>query len=420
MDCVPRSVRSLLAAAAALVGSLLVLATACIAWASTASAAGPPIVRDQLFGAGSGVASVGETVPGYREAAAMGVAPDGRILVAGEAAFGDGSAVVRFDAGGLLDHSFGAGSGYVGLPGVSGINSLAVADTGGAAVLSRRTTVTRVGPEGAIDATFGTGGSVSLPDLDPSFSSLHFWSLDALADGDLLAAGIRFNSTRMVVVRLLPDGHLDTSFGEGGLRTLGLGPNPSSGALAMAIEEDGDIVLAGYAHHDPAVARLLPDGSPDLTFGSGGVSAPHAFIGEATALALGLDGSILVAGNARRRAGKESEDLLLRFGPDGTLDRSFGTAAQRTPERGGYNVPIAVLSSHGHVFVATKDHGPALRVYGPDGREGASLAEVGGVPWNRFAGTAATLDHGDLILASTPKHRPGQGDVQVERFRVGP
>ena len=417
MNSVPRSVR-LPFSAPALRGSMLVLTTACIAWASTASAAGPPIARDQHFGGGSGVASVGETVPGYREAAAVGVAPDGGILVAGEASFGGGSAVVSFGAGGLLDRGYGAGSGYVGLPGVSGINSLAVDDSGGAAVLSQRTTVTRVGPEGALDASFGTGGSASLPDLDPAFAALHFWSLAALADGGLLAAGIRFNSTRMAVIRLLPDGHLDRSFGDGGLATLGLGPNPSSGALAMAVERDGDIVLAGYAHHDPAVARLLPDGSPDRSFGSGGVSAPHGFVGEATALALGRGGAILIAGNARRRTGGGSEDLLLRFGPDGTLDRSFGTAAHRTPERGGYNFPIAVLPSHGHVFLVTKDHGPVLRVYGPDGREGAWLARVDGVPRNRFFGTAATLDRGDLILASTPKHRPGQGDVQVERFRV--
>jgi uncharacterized delta-60 repeat protein len=381
----------------------------------------PPLQRELLFGGGeSGFASVGESVPGYHEAAAVAVAPDGGILVAGDGGEG-GGAIVRFKAGGRLDRPYGGGAGYVALPGVSGINAMAVASDGGAAVLSQRQTLTRVTAAGVLDTSFGAGGTVSLPALGPAFEPLHLWSVAFLPNGDLLAAGIRFGSPRMVVVRLLPDGAVDPSFGEGGLTTLGFGSNPNAGATAMAVEPDGDIVLAGYAHRDLALARLLPDGAPDPSFGTHGISALPTFVGQATALAPRTDGSLLVVGyGARRDAPDQRENFLLRFGSDGTLDRSFGSAARRMPEGRAYATPIAVLPTHGHVFVATVGHGPSLRAYRADGLEGGRLGDVKGVPRERFFGTAVTLDRGKLLLAWTPAHQPTRGAPRLERFRVRP
>lgn len=403
---------------ASLVSVAVVFAAASLAHVPGALAlAPPPISLDQLFGS-YGVAAVGESIPAYREAAAVAVTSDGGILVAGENGYARGGAVVRFRRDGLLDRSFGGGSGYVEVPGASGINSLAVDGAGGSALLSQRTTVTRITANGAIDTSFGQGGSVALPQLGPAFASLHFWSLTTLPDGGLLAAGIRFGSPRMVVVRLLPNGSLDPAFGDGGLAIVGFGRNPNSGALAMAVQSNDDIILGGYAHGVPAVARLLPDGSRDPSFGHRGVSAPRGLVGEATALALEPDGSILLVGTGRRRGSKDSENLLLRFRLDGTLDRRFGTAAGPTPVHGDYATPTTVLPTGNHIFVVTKGHGPSIRVYRPNGTEGGWLAHVSGVPRDRFSGTAGALEDGKLIFAWTPKHQPNRGTIRVERFRV--
>jgi uncharacterized delta-60 repeat protein len=398
--------------------ALVATAFACFTGPVGALADAPPPLRlDHAFGDGTGVATVGETIPGYREGVALGVAPGGDILAAGEDGYDGNAALVEFDAGGILDSSYGGGSGRVELPGVDGVNGMALDRSGGAAVLSQRTDLTRVTGAGTIDTGFGEDGTVSLPTLAPGFSEFHFWAVAILPDDDVLVAGIGFGSPRMVVLRLLPDGSLDHSFGDDGLAMVGsAAANPNAGAFAMATLQDGDILLGGYAHHDLALARLLPDGSPDPGFGEDGLSTARGIDGQATALAPRPDGSVLAVGYGVRH--DQRENLLLRLEPDGAVDPTFGSAARRMPERGGYATPIAVLPSHGHTFVATVGHGPSLRVYGRGGREGRRPGGVEGVPSDRFSGTAATLDHHYLLFLWTPKHQPTRGIIRLERFSV--
>jgi hypothetical protein len=61
-------------------------------------------------------------------------------------------------------------------------------------------------------------------------------------------------------------GQLDPTFGDGG-KIVGLAGS------AMVVQPDGKIVLAGtfasWISMEFAVMRLLPDGTPDATFGTG-------------------------------------------------------------------------------------------------------------------------------------------------------
>ena len=401
-------------ASAALFAAVLASLTAPV---EASAGASPPLLLDQDFGS-AGIASVGETVPGFREGVALGVTPGGGILVAGEDGYDGNSALVKFDAEGSNDTSYGGGTGHVELPGVDGANAMALDPSGGAVVLSQRTTLTRVTGAGAIDTGFGEDGTVFLPTLAPSFAQLHFWAVAILPDDDVLVAGISFGSPRMVVLRLLPDGALDPSFGEDGLATVGSGAaDPNAGALTMVTLGDGDILLGGYADHDLALARLLPGGSPDPSFGRHGLATAR-IVAQATALAPRPDGSVLAVGYGARH--DRRENLLLHFESDGTLDPIFGSAAHLMPERGGYATPIAVLPTHGHIFVATGGHGPSLRTYDHQGREVHRPAADRGVPTDRLFGTAATLDRGDLLFLWTPKHNPTRGSIRLERFRAEP
>jgi uncharacterized delta-60 repeat protein len=124
-------------------------------------------------------------------------------------------------------------------------------------------------------------------------------------------------------------GNLDPSFGSGGVVTQTSGMNLG----AIAVQPDGKIVVAGDATMATgfALARYLPDGSPDPSFGDGGFvetnlypPASYAFI---EAIALQADGKIVVAGTSD---GLESENVLdqftlARYNPNGSLDTSFGT-----------------------------------------------------------------------------------------------
>jgi uncharacterized delta-60 repeat protein len=397
----------------------LLLLVVAIDLAAPVLAASAPIALDPGFGRG-GVVSAGSAIPDYREAAALAIAPNDEILVAGEnSSPSGGAALVRYRPDGTLDPVFSGGAGYVHLPGVDGIDALAVDEGGDALLLSQRTTISRIASNSEIDESFGDHGTVRISQLDPRFASLHFWSLAVLPDNSVLAAGIRFGSPRMVVVRLLPAGGLDMSFGEGGLVTLGFGRARQSGAFQMAVQPDGDIVLGGYADGAPALARLLPDGAPDSSFGHNGRPiAPRWRPGKATGLAILPGGGILLAGTGRTLGDSGVGILLLRYGRQGRLDPGFGSAESPVGPTGRGAEPIAVLPAGRRILAITRGRGPAIHAYRPDGRAAQSLMQVPGVPRNRFFGTTAALQHGKLVLAWTPKHRPGAGAIQLERFAV--
>jgi len=96
----------------------------------------------------------------------------------------------------------------------------------------------------------------------------------------------------------------------------GLAGASSASAALMVVQSDGKIVLGGTTPLSSGyLARLLPNGEPDPSFGIGGIAVDHRLGGVQT-VALDPDGSILAAG---------SSWSLARYSPEGRLDTSFGT-----------------------------------------------------------------------------------------------
>jgi len=99
----------------------------------------------------------------------------------------------------------------------------------------------------------------------------------------------------------------------------------SVGNFAMAVQPDGKIVVAGGGGLAPeggkefgAVARYLPNGGLDRSFGGGDGVALMRQQRPFTAVAVQENGRILVASPLGGRAG------LMRLLPNGALDKSFG------------------------------------------------------------------------------------------------
>ena len=110
---------------------------------------------------------------------------------------------------------------------------------------------------------------------------------------------------------------LDPTFGEGGRVTTGL----PGGAVAMALQPDGKIVLVGGLR----MARYESDGDLDPSFGDAGVVEivfNGGLLDEAHGVAIQPDGRILVAGVTR--VGAQDDFAVNRYLADGTLDGSFG------------------------------------------------------------------------------------------------
>jgi uncharacterized delta-60 repeat protein len=175
---------------------------------------------------------------------------------------------------------------------------------------------------GGLDSTFGDGG----------------WAITEVPHYRQTSDAVLQPDGRIVVIasaagnelaawRLQSNGAPDPSFGGDGLATIAF--ERPSGAWAAALQPDGKLVLVGYAGGRVAVARLMPNGEPDASFGVGGsttIRLEKKAAGDDVAIA--SDGSIIVGvsfveGRPPYRYGIGT--VLLRLDPQGTLDTTFGS-----------------------------------------------------------------------------------------------
>ena len=168
-------------------------------------------------------------------------------------------------------------------------------------------------PDGNLDGTFGSGGivktSIGSSTDDP-------YALVQQADGKLVAAGSAWNGSDfdLALVRYLADGSLDGTFGSGGIVTTPIGSGQEN-AYALVQQADGKLVVAGYAGSNPdfALVRYLADGSLDGTFGSGGIVTTPIGSSEdfAQALVQQADGKFVAAGATLN--GGNNDFALVRY-----------------------------------------------------------------------------------------------------------
>jgi uncharacterized delta-60 repeat protein len=237
--------------------------------------------------------------------------PDGKLVFAGDCFDCDGeqrAVAMRLTATGALDTTFGNG-GWFDVIADSSVSINAVAlDAQGRIVLGGvrepddsaydRPWFVRLMPNGALDTGFGEAGIAWFPEV-PTFNN--DWSGRAMAiqrDGSILLA---LGNGAGALVRVTAQGILDAGFGEAGF--LSLEREEGTDIRAVAVGSDARIVFAGTIHHtgggfDHYVGRLLPDGSFDDTFDGNGVLRIDMTPGEddgARATAL-VDGRPVIAG----------------------------------------------------------------------------------------------------------------------------
>lgn len=189
-------------------------------------------------------------------------------------------------------------------------------------------------PSGALDPSFGTGGKV-LTWLSDTLSSVAENGRIALQpDGRIVVICNAFINAGFVgaVLRYLPDGTLDNTFNGDGI----LFDNSSAVTVygSISIQPDGRLVVAGMQRASGGVgaclvARYMPDGSPDPSFGSNGralLSVPGMSVDGVSAASLQPDGRILVAG--RIINGTYMDHFMARFTTTGQPDSGFGTGGR--------------------------------------------------------------------------------------------
>jgi uncharacterized delta-60 repeat protein/CSLREA domain-containing protein len=265
----------------------------------------------------------------------------GKITVAGMSFAGSKLMVARYNSNGTLDATFGVGGRVVSSPaGLSFAVDVVLNADGSTFVTGVGTSsgvaVVKLQANGTLDSSFGVGG-VSSHVLDPNYS-FGVGDVAQQADGKIVITATGSPSSgneRFYVVRMNLDGTLDSTFDGDGYTLIDFGvlvQRPE----AVKIQPDGKIVVTGRVeptgtnNSDWATVRLNSNGSLDTTFsGDGKVTVSFASEDLVHDLAILPDGKILLVGGAFV-SGNGRDRGFARLNVDGTLDNSFGTAGKFT------------------------------------------------------------------------------------------
>lgn len=311
---------------------------------------------------GSGGVAIDVTTPGHARAVAVQPS-DHKIILLGGLQDAHSFTFMRFDQDVTHIEWFGFNFGYAG-GGVDSDDSassivldasekMIMAGTSDAGAGSNhKFAFVRFNPNFSMDSTFNGGGAVpgvKLVDFFGNENILHAMVLDA--GGKILAVGDANNGTNndFALVRLNPDGSLDSTFGTGGQVTTDTSAGINSHANALALQADGKILVAGIdGTGRPIVIRYNSDGTLDSSFGSGGIAIVNV-AGGLTGIAVQSNGNIAACG----RLSNTDDFGLIHLTADGSPDTSFGTAGILfTDFLGGVDVARAVLVQQDDRIVA--------------------------------------------------------------------
>jgi uncharacterized delta-60 repeat protein len=308
---------------------------------------------------------------------AVVVQSDGKIVVAGGAyplfTFAGDFKVARYNPDGSLDTSFGAGGIVTTIFPGDGSFAFALALQSDGKIIAAGTdfvdfnpgdmsdtdfALARYNPDGSLDTTFGNGGITTTDFLgaeDDVFSVL------IQPDGKIVAVGSAnspFDYYDFAAARYLANGTLDATFGISGKVRTDFGNNDLDIAYAAALQPDGKIVSAGTTVFDFgvqqqfALTRSNSNGTLDTTFGTGGLVLIDfaSFAQSAYAALIQPDGKIITVGYPNTES-EDSDFLLARCNPNGSLDPSFGVGGKVRTSFGDLNAGAfgAVLQPDGKI-----------------------------------------------------------------------
>lgn len=284
---------------------------------------------------------------------------------------------------------------------------------------------------GDLNPGFGSGGVVTTP---INKANAQAYGITTDKSGRFLVAG-RFEKdktgkSKCTLVRYLPDGSLDTTFGKKGTGIVNSCADDTgeSGFETVRVDSKNRIVVAGSSSVDGsgpgvfAVSRYLEDGTLDRHFGTKGVV--HTLLTgsdeQSIAFSIVIDSKDQIIAAGASSLSEKPQAGIVRYMENGKLDKSFGTDGiilKSDPDKSVLAFAVA-LDSTDHLLVAGEKSGLTDELfvsrYSSTGAEDASFGTGGEFSTSLVSGfwaNAFTIDSAD---------RPMIGGVEEssEKFTV--
>lgn len=219
------------------------------------------------------------------------------------------------------------------------------------------TEVLRLNSDGTLDTTFGVNGVATVPTTFSEYDN-DDWQFGFEPDGAIIVLD------NAQLVRLTSAGAIDTSFGGGGSVEFADAARPLWNA-ALNVQPDGKVLVIGIVSPqtsvtEAAVLRFKDDGTPDLSFGDDG---------EATITSSQTKLTLNILGQAVAPSGQidlylqtsldgvwDSRTNVVQLNSNGTLNRKFGNKgiANAALMSGGTSlVGSMVVDGSGNIIVAS-------------------------------------------------------------------
>jgi uncharacterized delta-60 repeat protein len=249
----------------------------------------------------------------------------------------------------------------------------------------------RYRPNGALDSSFAGDGRVTTRFKEGAATA---GSLTIGSNGRIVVAGTtcaQFDQCDFALARYRPNGDLDRAFGRGGRVTTDFAGNVD-GASSAVIDSHGRIILAGGTGppdatsgrdaFDFALARYLPNGSLDPSFGIDG-KVTTDLGGQDAAASVTVDAQDRIIADGTSCSSTQCDFAVARYRAGGQLDPAFGndgSVTTRFPNGPGGAVSVT-LDSRGRIVAAGTSGGAAetfaLARYTPRGELDPSFGAHG-------------------------------------------
>ncbi|MCL2302359.1 MAG: T9SS type A sorting domain-containing protein [Lentimicrobiaceae bacterium] len=194
---------------------------------------------------------------------------------------------------------------------------------GGYKGINNITILLKLNSDGSIDDSFGNSGLIAFDDPDFRFI---LWDFKLLKDGNILCYGSEFlgfylgqQYCRGAILKLDANGELITSFGNNGIVIINEFSFGDPFFTQAVVLGNHQVLLGGYIEGRHFLLKLNPDGSLDSNFGDQGIVRHHYPFVD---MAVWKNGQIYVAG-CKLINPYDYGYSVCRFNANGTIDETF-------------------------------------------------------------------------------------------------